>query len=105
NTTSSRPAFLTAATPTSTTCSINGIFDAGRRELFALTNLRLFLRFEPSQWGKRAVQRVASGVICPAALTALDSSGGRQIMHELLQLLAREEQIQRVEALEDHVVD
>jgi hypothetical protein len=35
----------------------------GMRKVFELTNLKLFLRFEAAEWGKRTVQRLASGTI------------------------------------------
>jgi hypothetical protein len=33
------------------------------RELFELTNARLYLRFQPQQWGQRQIQAVAGGAI------------------------------------------
>lgn len=58
------------------------------RDVFALVNLRLFLRFEPGQWGKQKIQKIASGVITlgptPPPVKIYEGKTGRSALKEVL---------------------
>jgi hypothetical protein len=60
----------------------------GMRKVFELTNLKLFLRFEAAEWGKRTVQRLASGTITlgetPPPVQIYQGNTGRSGLKEAL---------------------